>query len=115
MCNCEALSNCVNYGESEPDFTQGFELIGQQPWLRLYRCRACGTRWQLDVDDRSDFAIKVPTGCEWPGFDDRLYRREFFVSFHGGVQQAKCMQMGCDNRALMGMALCVRHAYPEFE
>lgn len=113
-CKCADMPNCVNYGESEKEFVRTFELVDERPWLRLYRCLNCDTHWQLDVDDRSDFAIKVPKPDQWPNFDDKPYRREFFIRFHGGEGEAQCNWSGCHQRALKGMAICVDHTYPEF-
>jgi hypothetical protein len=113
-CDCANLSSCVSYGESEKEFCSSFDLISERPWLRLYQCRECKTYWQLDVDDRSDFAIKVSQPEIWPAFDDRPYRREFFIQFHGGVGSKKCTWARCNQPALQNMAICVDHAYPEF-
>jgi hypothetical protein len=70
--------------------------------------------WQLDVDDRADFAIKVPQSENWSSFNDLPYRREFFIQFHGGVSTKKCTWARCNQLALQNMAICVNHAYPEF-
>lgn len=113
QCKCTELQNCTNYGESEEEFVRDFEFVDEQPWLRLYRCKSCNTYWQLDVGDRSDFAIKVAQPENWLEFDDCPFRREFFVRFHGGEEQHKCIWAGCQNPALKGMAICVNHAYPE--
>ena len=107
------MPSCLHYGE-EQVFTKDFELAGSRDWLRLYRCHACGTYWQLDVEDRSDWAIKVPAPEEWESFDDRPLRRAFVVRTHGGEGDEVCLWEGCENHVLKDMAICVDHAFPEF-
>jgi hypothetical protein len=113
-CNCRDLDDCVGYGESEAKFVEHFLLVAEQPYLRLYRCQNCGTHWKLDVDDRSDFAIKVPSAENWEQFDDSSILRQFFVRFHGGEGSQKCCWAGCTGNVLRGKLICVDHAYPEF-
>ena len=136
-CQCAELPSCVNYGELEREFVRWFEVVAEHTWVRLYRCLHCDTHWQLDFDDRSDFAIKVAAPHSWldlirsgrfgralttlakvmenwPDFDDKPYRREYFVRSHGGESDRQCTWAGCRNRALKDMAICVDHAYPEF-
>lgn len=114
QCCCAELDECVGYGESESEFCSGFTLIDERPLQRLYRCEHCATHWQLDVDDRSGFAIKVAQPENWPTFNDLPYRRGFFIRFHGGEGEKNCLWAKCPNRALVDMAICVDHAYPEF-
>jgi len=112
-CDCGAMPECLNYGP-EKVFTKNFELVASRDWLRLYHCRDCGTYWQLDVDDRSDWAIKVLKPTEWDTFDDRPMRRAFIVRSHGGEADDMCIWAGCKNHVLKNMAICVDHAFPEF-
>lgn len=112
--NCASLDDCVGYGESEAKFVENCLLIAEKPYLRLYRCKNCGTYWKLDVDDRSDFAIKIPGAENWEEFDDRPIRRQFFVRFHGGEGSDKCRWAGCKGNVLVGKLICVDHAYPEY-
>lgn len=114
LCNCANLPSCVSYGGSEEEFCSGFKLVSEREWLRLYQCCGCNKYWQLDVDGRSDFAIKVSQPEMWGSFDDRPYRREFFIKFHGGEGTGKCSWARCNRSALQNMAICVDHAYPEF-
>jgi hypothetical protein len=104
----------VGYGESEESFVRWFEFLSEAPYLKLYRCRHCGTLWKLDVGDRSDFAIKIPSISGWESFDDRPARRQFFIDFHGGEGTEICCWAGCGGRVLNQMAICIDHAYPEF-
>lgn len=113
-CECAEMDSCVAYGESEQDFSSNCTLISQRPSLRLYQCNHCLTYWQLDVDDRSDFAIKVSEPEEWSSFDDMPYRKAFFTKFHGGESDRPCIYALCRKLALEEMAICVEHAYPEF-
>lgn len=113
-CQCAELPSCVNYGELEREFVRWFEVVAEHTWVRLYRCLHCNTHWQLDFNDRSEFAIKVPEPENWPDFDDKPYRREYFVRTHGGESDRQCTWAGCRSRALKDMAICVDHAYPEF-
>jgi hypothetical protein len=113
-CRCADLPSCLNYGESEKEFVRWFELVAERDWQRLYRCRHCKIFWQLDVGDRSDFAIKAVPPDQWPHFDDKPFRRDFFIRFHGGEDDEKCTWTRCNNRVLHNMAICVDHAYPEF-
>lgn len=112
-CKCQAMPDCLNYGE-EQVFAKDFELVGSRDWLRLYRCHGCDTYWQLDVDDRSDWAIKVPASADWESFDDKPFRRAFIVRTHGGEGDEICLWDRCRNRVLKNMAICVDHAFPEF-
>ncbi len=112
-CRCKDLPTCVRYGEPEKAFVEGFELLDSRPWLRLYGCRECGVRWQLDVDDRSNLAIKVPNTELWKSFNDRPVRRAYFIDEHGGEGEETCLWAGCKNRVLKYMAICVDHAFPE--
>jgi hypothetical protein len=113
-CKCANLDDCVGYGESEAKFVEGFLLIAERPYLRLYRCQYCGAHWKLDVDDRSDFAIKIPAAENWEQFDDRPVLRQFFIRFHDGEGLDKCLWAGCTGNVLKGKAICVDHAYPEY-
>ena len=113
-CDCGNLPNCIKHSETGENFPRVLEPIAERQWLRLYRCTQCDTHWQLDVDDRSDFAIKVPEPDKWPDFDDKPYRREYFIRFHGGEGKNLCTWVGCRKQALMDMPICVDHAYPEF-
>lgn len=113
-CQCAELPNCVTYGDSETEFVRLFEFVDQQPWLRLYCCRYCHTLWRLDVDDRSNFAIKIPEANDWAEFDAKPLIRDFIIRFHGGEGLDQCKWANCQNRVLKNMALCVDHAFPEF-
>src|SRR5262245_57130049 len=108
-CRCGGLPECVAYGESEVSFVRSFEFLSEAPYLKLYRCRHCGTLWKLDVGDRSDFAIKIPNVSGWESFDDRPARRQFFVAFHSGEGSEICCWADCGSRALKQMAICVDH------
>jgi hypothetical protein len=83
------MPDCLNYGE-EQVFTKDFKLVGSRDWLRLYRCHVCDTYWQLDVDDRSDWAIKVPASEDWKLFDGKPFGRAFIVRTHGGEGDEIC-------------------------
>jgi len=113
-CQCAELPNCINYEEAGSKFVRSLELVAEGAWARLCRCLHCNTHWQLDVDHRSDLAIKITKPDNWPKFDDKPYRREYFMRLHGGEGDAQCTWPGCRNRALKDIAICVDHAYPEF-
>lgn len=113
-CGCLSSERCVSFVESEEEFCRGFTFISQRLELNLYQCRNCGTHWQIDTDGRSDLAIKVEHPDHWATFNDLPFRRDFFIRFHGGEGQTKCLWANCPNFTLMNMAICVDHAYPEF-
>lgn len=114
QCRCPELDDCVSYGESEQDFCRGFTFLAERSLFRLYRCDRCQTSWQIDIDGRSDLAIKVPRPEQWSTFNDLPYRRGFFVRLHGGESDQECIWAKCSQPSLLGMAICVDHAYPEF-
>ena len=114
LCKCGQLQDAISCGESEEAFVKRFQLVAERPYLRLYRCRHCGTHWQLDFGDRSDLAIKVADPEHWETFDDRPFRRGFFIGFHGGEAAEQCCWAGCKRKVLKDKAICVDHAYPEY-
>jgi hypothetical protein len=40
--------------------------------------------------------------------------QEEIIRSHGGLSTAKCTWVGCENRALADMAVCIEHAHPRF-
>jgi hypothetical protein len=116
MCDCAELEDIVNCGDNEQEefvLPRRLRFLREKRGARLYVCPECTTYWQVDHLERGPQAIKVVDPFRWEQFDDSPFRLKFMERFHGGTGQEQCMHQGCHQHALKGMALCVRHAYPE--
>ena len=115
-CNCTELEDIVGCGDSElAEFVEpkGLRFLREKPGARLYACPYCDTHWHVDHMVRAPQAIKVSEPFRWEQFDDLPFRFAFLERVHGGSTQEQCSWSGCSQRALKGMVVCVRHAYPE--
>ena len=116
MCDCAELDDIVNCGDNEQDefvLPRRLRFLREKRSSRLYLCPECSTYWQVDHMERGPQAIKIRDPFRWEQFDDSPFRLAFMERFHGGIGQEQCNYHGCNQHALKGMALCVRHAYPE--
>jgi hypothetical protein len=97
-------------------FLEGFDQLTNQRLeiYHLYRCSACDTLWIVDDSTRGPMAVRAANAFEIKSFDERPYRRELLIAMHGGLEESKCMFIGCNNRALKGIVFCVDHQYPEY-
>nr|WP_297354225.1 hypothetical protein [uncultured Caldimonas sp.] len=106
--------NCGDDEQAEFISPRQLRFLRQRSDARLFVCPECGTYWHVDHMQRGAQAIKIPDPFRWESFDDKPIRLKYLERHHGGCDTQQCIWQGCEDRALKGMALCVRHAYPEF-
>lgn len=112
MCDCEKFGDYVEIWYDEaPSFKTGFTTVAQHRDVELRRCEACGTYWQVDVG-RGGLAIRIDNPDTWDSFDDRPIRLQQMIDHHGGLDDGKCVWVGCDRQPLRNMKFCPHHAYP---
>jgi hypothetical protein len=46
--------------------------------------------------------------------DEPELRKGILVSQHGGLSETACQELGCTQKSLLGMFLCVEHGYPQY-
>lgn len=101
--------------EELPEFLAGLSRVRGElrDVYKLHRCVGCGQLWIVDDVTRGPLAVRARAESDLDDFDERPYRRALGISRHGGVQDRECLQRGCSERALRGVALCVDHLYGE--
>jgi hypothetical protein len=115
-CNCRER---LPFFDIHPDeleaFLNGFEQLthGREDF-HLFRCPSCGSFWIVDDVTRGPMAVRAASAIEINSFDERPYRRDLMIAWHGGLTENKCLFAGCDNRTLKGIVFCVDHQYPMF-
>ena len=82
-------------------------------WLSLRRCSTCGQHWQIDADDPHEvrLAIKVDAPESWDRFDDKPARVQHLVNTSAGLDEDRCIWVGCERRRLKGVVYCPVHLY----
>jgi hypothetical protein len=116
MCRCFDLHFAEEAVPTRATFVADFELLesSSEQWAELMRCRTCGQYWKVErgaeADRRTNHAFKLPTADGWQDFDVRPARAELLTRLHGGNSENRCLQAGCQARALSGLVFCVRHA-----
>ncbi|HTV49251.1 MAG TPA: hypothetical protein VMG59_12500 [Phycisphaerae bacterium] len=116
-CDCQTRRDFFNiHPEELRNFLLGFVQLttDRHADYHLYRCPLCNTLWLVDDTTRSPMAVRVSSEAAAIDFDERPYRRQLMVEWHGGVTDQKCNFIDCNNRALRGIVYCVDHAYPMF-
>jgi len=113
-CNCNQLPQIFKV-EDQGRFVRKFVEVGRRAgnWLQLFRCRACGQHWQLDLPDKYQVncAIKIDDPDDWQSFDDQPVRLQFLIESYGGLSEEECVMARCANKALKSLAYCPAHAY----
>ncbi len=114
-CECEQLPQIFNYERYPNSLKDRLVKIDTKDgnWLELYKCRACGQHWQLDVWDKyqTNCALKIDAPETWQSFDDTPLRIQLLIESRGGFSEEKCRMADCRNKALKSLAFCQFHAY----
>jgi len=121
MCNCEKLDSTTKVSPSREKFVDSFELVNHasELWADLFKCTKCGQLWFVENrggHDRSpELAYKISEKTNWRAFDVQPGRKEWLIKEHGGTSENNCMWVGCKEKALKGMSVCVSHGHSEFK
>ena len=119
MCNCQKLNNCVEVTSSRDIFVKEFTKLDSslENWCELYLCKICNQHWIIEqggeYDRRSNKAYKIASSNNWQNYDTRPYLAEFFINYHGGLSETKCIHFNCEKMALNNTAVCVVHGHSE--
>lgn len=89
-----------------------FELVEEKGWYELYKNLSDKTFWRLDKWDKyqEQFFVRVDNVENWEEFDDKELRVQLLLKTRG-TTDSKCIWNGCNNKTLIGLVYCERHAY----
>ena len=89
------------------------ELVEQANWYELYRHKADGSYWRLDVADKYQqrFLLRVDDIQGWSTFDSKPLQMELLLKQRGGLGKEQCIMQGCTEPVLLGSAFCLPHTY----
>lgn len=89
------------------------ELVDRHEWRELFRHKSDGSHWRLDGDDKYQqrFIVRVPDPEAGRNFDSSKLEKQLLCSQRGGESDEPCIVMGCNGKALKGLAFCLAHAY----
>jgi hypothetical protein len=116
-CDCPTRPTFFDvHPDTLSEFLAGFDKLSadRRAIYHLYRCPTCQTLWLVDDMTRGPIAVRVQSEAASIDFDERPYRRELAIAMHGGLDEGRCMFMGCHNRPLRGRVICVDHQYPAY-
>ena len=91
------------------------ELVARAHFFELYRRKADGSYWRLDVADKYQqrFLIRIAQQEAWAEFDASALERGQLLKHRGGLATGACVQHGCSAAPLQGSAFCLDHAYAQ--
>ena len=113
-CNCRILENTLAIKSSRNAFVANFEKLetSNENWAELFKCNICEQRWVVQVGAEMDreynyaFKTEVPT---LNAFDFQKANFDLEAHKHGGFSNDICMFLGCEQKALKGIAFCPKH------
>ena len=115
-CRCGSRGSASWALPTWKEFTAPYDLVepSDEGWVALYRCSTCGAHWVIEKGGGHErgrmVAVRVPSANKWENADMVDARRQLLVA-ERGESERPCRWRGCEQRALVGMEICVDHAY----
>ncbi len=112
-CRCVQLSELFepNPDEEFSEFLDSVNHIESSEEYSLFLCPSCSQYYAVEQWSRGPIVVKIETKEEFTSFDDVPYRKKLFIDSCGGLSDKKCIQAGCEAKALISLVFCAEHAF----
>lgn len=112
-CRCVQLSDFFepNPDEELSEFLGAMNHVESFEEYALFQCPICSQYYAVEQWSRGPIVVKIETKEEFISFDDLPYRKKLFIDSYGGLSDKKCIQAGCEEKALVNLVFCVEHGF----
>ena len=111
-CLCDWQSNAFEvWPDDVEQFVAKYTLHEDQRGIRLYHCEACGQWWLIDIESRSNIAVKLTSPAARSQIDLNVIREQIRTEQSGGLGDEICRWRECNDRVVSGTSLCSRHLF----